>query len=81
MPRNATLAVRITESSVEMIARVNGGLKPEIEGNTYFVLEQTGTPDETAHIYDETDFKSRYALMHMPIQNDAFVHVSKILTS
>lgn len=82
MPRNAILAVRITEQSLDMIERINGGVRPEIEAEpTYFVLERTDTPDETACIYGELDFRSRYALMHLPIQDDAFVHVKKITTS
>lgn len=82
MPRNAVLAVRITEQSLDMIERLNGGIRPEIEAApTYFVLERTDTPDEVAYIYDELDFRSRYALMHLPIQDDAFVHVKKIAAS
>ena len=59
-----TLAIRITKDNLAEIARLNGGVKPELEdAQTYFMLYCFISDHEEAAIIDEDTFLRTYGEM------------------
>lgn len=52
-------AIQITENSLDMIAEVNGGVRPEIEGNTTIFI-WNDDPDGYNDIVTDPEFFANY---------------------